>query len=150
MTDSEKIKYLIDLLDDTANGFANNIGLDQATGVYNILRGRYNISKSFAERVVAVYTNVNKNWLLGDDENPFTWGDFPKNESKVEEPSVEYKQKKCLNCDAKDKEIEFYKEQLDEIRRDKRNLEEWIGELRADKILLSNCIDQLRDRKSVV
>ena len=146
MTDSDKIKYLIDLLDDTANGFANNIGLEQATGVYNILRGRYNISKSFAERVVAVYSNVNIKWLLGSDQNPFTWGDIPQKNAElgtVSEPKTEYKGK-CKDCDYKDREIALLRSQIECLINEKENLQEWIGELRADKRLLETTLSDLR------
>ena len=98
MDHSEKLKYLIELCSESPRGFAVSVGLDRPDVVYNILHGKHGISPVFAKKIVTTYPNINIKWLLGSDQNLFTWGDNPQKNAEtgvVNEPKTECKGRKC-------------------------------------------------------
>ncbi len=62
MTDSQRIKALIDYLKLSANKFAISIGVRSA-GIYQIISGKYKISTDLADKIVRKYNTFNYDWL---------------------------------------------------------------------------------------
>ena len=60
----ERIELLLKYLNLSANAFALSIGLARSENIYHIKRGNYGISYDLAERIVAVYPDINPTWLL--------------------------------------------------------------------------------------
>ena len=48
----------------TTNAFAISIGLNRAENLYQIKKGKNNISRDLAEKITTIYCNINKSWLL--------------------------------------------------------------------------------------
>ena len=111
MSDSERLNELISLLKLKPVEFARSLGYDRATIIYNILNGKNGISRNIANQIVAVYTQVNYEWLLKGEGLMLKWQSdesdlLPLHE--VEEKQIPF-EKRCLACIAKDKEIEDLK-----------------------------------------
>ena len=60
----ERLQMVIDWTRLSINAFAKSIGIPRAENLYNIKRGHYGISSDLADRVVAVYPEVDRTWLL--------------------------------------------------------------------------------------
>lgn len=146
MSDAEKIQYLIDSLRVTASGFATSIGLRRAAGVYNIINKRYKISPDFAHRVVAVYTNVNIDWLLRNAEEPYLWGTLPIAEKKPNVTGNAQIQDTPEDIDGAKKVAEL-ENRVSELLRDKRNYESWVVDLRRQIEGQAKIIDALLEDK---
>ena len=64
MTDSERIKEVLNFHNKSANAFSKHIGLKTSQILYDIINGRNQISKDLAEKITAKCLNISKGWLL--------------------------------------------------------------------------------------
>lgn len=64
MTDSERLKKVIDSHKMRTNAFGKHIGLKNSQPLYDILKGRNGISKEMADRISATCLNIDAGWLL--------------------------------------------------------------------------------------
>lgn len=64
MTESERLKCVIEYYKMSTNKFAEYIGLKSAQNLYDVLKGRNGISKDLSEKIKALCVNVNISWLL--------------------------------------------------------------------------------------
>lgn len=64
MNDSERIKKVVDYTGLSTKRFAESIGLQRVDRIYNVLKGRNNISNSLAKLITTKYNKINFNWLL--------------------------------------------------------------------------------------
>lgn len=48
----------------SASSFARSIGILRADNIYNIKRGDYGISHDLADRIVSIYPEIDRTWLL--------------------------------------------------------------------------------------
>lgn len=69
MTDSERIKAVIDYAKMTTNEFSTSLGWERAMNLYNILNGKTNISVRVCNRICKKYPEINYTWLLTGDGN---------------------------------------------------------------------------------
>ena len=60
----ERLQMVIDWANLSINAFAKSIGIQRAENLYNIKRGHYGISSDLADRIVAVYPEIDHTWLL--------------------------------------------------------------------------------------
>jgi hypothetical protein len=68
MTSSEKIEKLLIHLNISAKVFSERLGYDRPQIVYDIQKGKTkNISKELANKIISVFPEVNKTWLLADE-----------------------------------------------------------------------------------
>lgn len=87
MTESERLKCVIEYYKMSTNKFAEYIGLKSAQNLYDVLKGRNGISKNLSEKIKALCVNVNISWLLtGEGEmlkNSLQENEAPKHKEKV-------------------------------------------------------------------
>ena len=74
----ERLQAVFNWANLTANGFAMRIGLTRAEHLYQIKKGNFGISPDLAERIVGVYPEINRDWLLTGIGSMFL-ADEPKN-----------------------------------------------------------------------
>jgi len=55
----------------TTNAFAYSIGLKRSENLYQIKKGKNEISKDLAEQITALYCNISKSWLLTGEGSMF-------------------------------------------------------------------------------
>ena len=71
ISDSERIKKVLDHANMSASRFAKHIGLKTPQNIYDIQRGKHGISKLVAEKITAKYLNINRIWLLTGEGEMF-------------------------------------------------------------------------------
>ena len=65
MKASERITQILDYLHINAKAFATTLGYERPQIIYDVLKGKTkSISLDLADKIVAVYTDINKVWLL--------------------------------------------------------------------------------------
>ena len=64
ITGSEKINELLKYLNITPSEFAKKIGLSYPQNVYDIQKGRIDISKAMAGKITSVFPEISREWLL--------------------------------------------------------------------------------------
>ncbi|MDR1652882.1 MAG: helix-turn-helix domain-containing protein [Prevotellaceae bacterium] len=64
MKGSEKINKLLEHFSLNPTDFAKRLGLKYAQNIYDIQSDKVNISKSMANKIVKVFNDIDKNWLL--------------------------------------------------------------------------------------
>lgn len=66
MTPGERLTTLIEYLGLNPNSFSTEIGEAKNTNTYHIIKGTHkSLSVKYANKVVAVFPQVNKTWLTG-------------------------------------------------------------------------------------
>lgn len=91
MTESERLKCVIEYYKMNTNKFAEYIGLKSAQNLYDVLKGRNGISKDLSEKIKALCVNVNISWLLTGE------GDMLKSASQGNEETGEKHKEKNQN-----------------------------------------------------
>jgi predicted RNase H-like nuclease (RuvC/YqgF family) len=66
MTDSKKLKLIIDATGLTTAAFAESLGLKRVDRLYYVLKGRNGISKELRKLILDKYNNINPDWLTKD------------------------------------------------------------------------------------
>lgn len=70
MTASEKIGELLKYLNINAKSFAERLGYERPQIIYDIQKGKTKrISAELTDKIVSVYPEVNRSWLLADEGN---------------------------------------------------------------------------------
>lgn len=69
MTDSERIKKVIEWSKMTTNEFSASLGFERAMNLYNILNGKTGISVKLCNRICNKYQQINYEWLLKGEGN---------------------------------------------------------------------------------
>lgn len=87
MTDSERLKSVIDFYLMNVEAFGRFLGLKQSQSLRDILKGRNGISKPLAEKIKAKCLDINPSWLLSGEGEMLK---NPSNNSVVREDSAEY------------------------------------------------------------
>lgn len=64
MTDSERLKKVIEDHDMSPNAFGKYVGLKSSQPIYDILKGRNGISKEMADSITAKCPDISRPWLL--------------------------------------------------------------------------------------
>jgi len=64
MKGSEKINILLDYLSLNPSDFARKVGLKNVQNIYDIQKDKVDISKTTVNKIVSIFPNINKNWLL--------------------------------------------------------------------------------------
>lgn len=64
MNDTERIKALLEHLGLSGKKFAESLGMERADRIYNIQKGRNNISPNMAAIITMKYPLINMEWLL--------------------------------------------------------------------------------------
>ncbi len=67
----QRIEKIVDWTGLSVNAFAMRIGLNRAENLYQIKKGNNGISKELATQIANRYPNVNRNWLITGDGEPF-------------------------------------------------------------------------------
>lgn len=73
---NQRVKFLIDALSDSVRAFSITIG-EKLTNTSNYATGRNKPSAEFLERIVIHFKNVNAQWLLTGEGDPFKEGTTP-------------------------------------------------------------------------
>lgn len=69
MTDSERLKEIIDSSKMNKSAFSRHIGLSGPQRIYDILNGRYKINEDLAKLIHAKYLNYNLTWIWTGEGN---------------------------------------------------------------------------------
>lgn len=109
MSDSERLKAVIDYLAMNPREFALSLGFARADSIYHILNGKNRISRNMALRITTKYPFINELWLLSN-----------KGDMKTDGTTPEIRPNLCPECHSKDRLIEA-KEKIIEVQ--DRNIE---------------------------
>ena len=125
MSDSERIKKVLEWLNMKPSAFARAIGLGKPDGIYHILNGRNGISDTMSEKILSAYPEISRAWIILGEGNMFN------NQSSLnlEEPISDYN---TINQKQIDMDATFLKEYFDALRRRDEQISELIrqqGEL---------------------
>lgn len=71
MNDSQRLKYLIDLLGLTPYKFAKSLDGYRTEAIYHVLRGDNGLSKKMVDTILKVYPMINMVWLMTGIGSPF-------------------------------------------------------------------------------
>ncbi|MAQ76858.1 MAG: hypothetical protein CL613_11080 [Aquimarina sp.] len=132
MTPGERILFVIDHLKISKNKFSTKmLGLSASTKIDHIIKGRNDITPDFATEICKVVPEINYDWLLKDEGEPFT------KQFKFKDASYNYSKKELNNL--ADTIIE-YEDDLIEIPKIKKMIE------RHALIMLNEKLPDLIDR----
>jgi hypothetical protein len=60
----KRLQAVLDWANLTANSFAMRLGLTRAEHLYQIKKGNFGISPDLADRIVDIYPEINRDWLI--------------------------------------------------------------------------------------
>lgn len=63
ISDSEKLRLVLEALGETANSFSIKLGYKSHQSVYHVLKGENNFSSGMKERALQKFPNINANFL---------------------------------------------------------------------------------------
>jgi len=92
----EIIQTLVQYKGMTYKSFAESIGAI-AQNLYDIKGGKSDISKKMADKILAVYPEINRTWLLTGEGKMISENDTPEDEDFVLDPRSEYITNKDLH-----------------------------------------------------
>jgi hypothetical protein len=136
MTESERIRKVVDYYDVSVNKFSIQLGLATPQILYDVLKGKNGISKDLAEKITVHCSEVNPGWLLtgeGEMLNTRTAPEKKENSPEQRENIKWYKQQLeekgttigylIKQAEQKDKEIERLKSELSMLRGEEKKKE---------------------------
>jgi len=130
MTDSERLLFLTGTAIGDVYKFSKKIALSKPDTLYNIRDGKTPITPTTAKKITDTFKNVNPDWLLTGDGQPFKWGDKPEGISLVKEDESEYKTN-CPLCNQRERLIQALDARIAEQARTIKVHENSIEGLRA-------------------
>jgi hypothetical protein len=123
MTESERIRKVVDYYDVSVNKFSIQLGLATPQILYDVLKGKNGISKDLAEKITVHCSEVNPGWLLSGE------GEMLKETKTVPgTDSAEY----WRNL------VDYYARELKEKRKDCMEMREELIELKRQFIMLQD------------
>jgi plasmid maintenance system antidote protein VapI len=90
MSTAERLQRVITQLSMSPYQFAKEIGAKRADVIYNVLKGRNEISRELLKKITATYPNLRADWLQLGEGEMFTWKDAPEKKSAVAEDETKY------------------------------------------------------------
>lgn len=133
MKDTDTRKYnhylydLISYLNLNPKSFSENIGLDRADRIYNVLNGKNGISSSLAKLIIEYYPEVSYKWLKDKEGDMVVNNSIPINESKDIKDLPHGEQMEILQKEIHDLKREL-KDQKEENARNTEKIIEFIDE----------------------
>ena len=64
MSDSKRLKSVLNYVKKNRNSFAQSIGMERSASIYTIIKGEYGISADLAKSITDHYKEINYEWLL--------------------------------------------------------------------------------------
>ena len=120
MSDSERLKAVLDYVKKNRNSFALSIGLERPVSIYAIMKGEYGISVDLAKSITDTYKEINYRWLLEGK------GEMLLASSHVNDSEIQYKLKEdCVN------EVEYWKKIAAEFEGQVKLLKEQLREAQS-------------------
>jgi len=85
MSQAERLKKVINSLLETPHSFAMGIKLPTAATIYDILKGKRQISRAVLRKIKEAYPELNTEWLLTGEGEVYLWKrGFPEAETLKE------------------------------------------------------------------
>lgn len=122
MTPRERIECLQDLYGLNTKALADKLGYDRPQVLYDIIKGKTAaISAKMANKIISVFPDVNKAWLLTGEGDPVQNCEY---ESRANSPIVHITPERDYTGElaALQKEVEILREQVKELQNDKSRL----------------------------
>ncbi len=117
MTDSERLKDIIDSSKMSVKAFSEHIGLKSPQNLYDILNGRNGISKKVAESIQAKCVTYNYVWILTGEGAKYKSSVYLDKSFNQEDNSVNNKQEDYNTVDHINKLIDIISSQQQTIDR---------------------------------
>jgi len=95
MSDSEKLKEILNHMKMTASSFSRYIGLSTPQILYDITKGRNGISKDLADSITAKCLNIDRVWLL-TGEGEMLKKDIPEENTRINDVNPDFSNKTAL------------------------------------------------------
>lgn len=109
MTDSERIKKVIEWSNLTPNAFSIRIGYKKGQSVYNLIEGKRPITLKIATQISNAFPEISMSWLTTDEGSM-----LKSNENKIPEARNHTIEEPILNLDMIT-EIEYLRKQVGEL-----------------------------------
>jgi len=99
MTDSDRLKLVIEWSKMTPNEFAKSLGYDRAMTIYNVLNGKATISVKLCAKICTKYPEFNYSWILKEEGKMLLKPDYKENTETPINPNINtnYKSMKQLS-----------------------------------------------------
>ena len=122
MTDSERIRKVVDYYDVSVNRFSKRLDINTPQILYDVLKGKNGLSKDLAEKITRKCNEINPGWLLTGEGEMLKQNNEPK---QTEDGNIEYW--KSL--------VDYLIKELEEKRRDYIELRDEVRELKTQLVM---------------